>query len=324
MSGASACGCSILAEARVGDLLVGDVGGTNCRFGLVRPGDLQASAIETMRDDRFAAFEDAVAAYLEMTGARPERAVVAVAGPVRDGAASLTNRAWTIDAAALARRFGLGAVELVNDFVAQAASLPHLPPDALRRIGGPEPRPDATKAAVGPGTGLGVAALVRAGGEWLPVPSEGGHVELAAVNDREAAAFAQIRSAHGRVSAEHVLSGPGLARLHQALHGGAELPAAQVSERAGRQDPAALETVRIFLSILARFSGDVALTFGAGAVYFCGGVLPRLIGFVDPEAFRSGFEAKGPHAEMMRETATLLVTSPVAGLIGCAALARQA
>jgi len=314
-----------LAEARAGDLLVGDVGGTNCRFGLVQPGALRVTSIETMKDDRFAAFEEAVAAYLEMTGARPARAIVAVAGPVRDGAASLTNRDWTIDAGALARRFGLGGgVELVNDFVAQAASLPHLPPDALRRIGGPEPRPDATKAAVGPGTGLGVAALLRAGGEWLPVPSEGGHVELAAVNDREAAAFAQIRRAHGRVSAEHVLSGPGLARLHHALHGGAELPAAQVSERAAQQDPSALETVRIFLSILARFSGDVALTFGAGAVYFCGGVLPKLIDFVDPEVFRSGFEAKGPHAEMMRETATLLVTSSVAGLIGCAALARQA
>jgi len=322
MCGGSACACSTLAEAPRLDLLVGDIGGTNSRFGLVPPGGLRPYAIATAPDEAYAAFEDAVAAYLQQTGETPGRAVFAVAGPVRNGAAHLTNRDWTIDAAALSRRFGFAAVEVVNDFVAQAASLPHLAPDDLRRIGGPEPRPEAVKAAVGPGTGLGVAALLRVEGKWLPVPSEGGHVELAAVSDREAGAFAEIRRRHGRVSAEHVLSGPGLARLHHALHGGAELAAAAVTERATQQDAAALETIEIFLRLLARFAGDVALTFGAGAVYFCGGVLPKLIGFVDAGAFRSSFEAKGPHLGMMRETATLLVTSPVAGLVGCAALAE--
>ncbi|HVI29763.1 glucokinase [Hansschlegelia sp.] len=301
---------------------MGDIGGTNSRFGLICAGELRPRSVETAPDEAYPAFEDAVAAYLHKTSEKPRRAAFAVAGPVRNGAAHLTNRDWTIDAAALSRRFGFAAVKVINDFVAQAASLPHLAPDELRRIGGPEPRPEAVKAAVGPGTGLGVAALLRVGGTWLPVASEGGHVELAAVGEREDAAFAAIRREHGRVSAEHVLSGPGLARLHRALHGGAAISAAAVSEGAARNDPAALETIEIFLRILARFAGDVALTFGAGGVYFCGGVLPKLIGFVDTGAFRSSFEAKGPHRGMMRETATLLVTSPVAGLVGCAALAE--
>lgn len=311
-------------------VLVGDIGGTHGRFGLVSGEALRPTDVGVEGGDAHADFADAVAAYLERAGARPSRAAFAVAGPVGDGRrARITNRpSWEIDADALAERFGFERVDLMNDFVAQAACLPHLDPSEVVRIGEAAPC-DAVKAALGPGTGLGVAALVPVGGHWLPVASEGGHVEFAATDAREAAALDVIRRARGRVSAEDVVSGPGLARLYDALaaaDGCASAPLApdEIVAGAGAGDLRAAETVRLFAKMLARFAGDVALTFAArGGVYLCGGVAPRLLGLIDAASFRASFEAKDPHRPLMREIATSVVISPVAGLIGCAAMARE-
>ncbi|WP_164919670.1 glucokinase [Hansschlegelia zhihuaiae] len=309
-------------------LLVADIGGTHGRFGLLEGDGLRPGGVGIEEGDAHATFEDAVAAYLGKAGARPDRAVFAVAGPVDGGRARITNRPnWTIDAGSLRRRFGFAQVTLLNDFAAQALCLPHLEPDETRRIGGARPRA-GVKAAVGPGTGLGVAALLPEGNGWRALAGEGGHVEFAAVTPREAAAFEVIRKARGRVSAEDVLSGPGLARLHDAfaaIDGETEpgLQPGEVVASAGSGGARAAATVDAFLDMLARFCGDVALTFGAwGGVHLCGGVAPRLLDRLDAARFRSCFEAKPPHGERLSAVATLVVLSPIAGLIGCAAAAQ--
>ena len=312
-------------------LLVGDIGGTNGRFGLVDGGELRPRDVFIGKGDDHPSFDDALAAALEALAERPAHAAFAVAGPVRDGkTARITNRpAWEIDADALRARFGFARVTVMNDFVAQAASLPHLEDSETVAIG--EARPTgAAKAAVGPGTGLGVAALLPELDGWRPVAGEGGHVEFAAVDARESAAFDVVRRALGRVSAEDVLSGPGLARLHAALAkvegrvGDGASPSEIVAAARGGE-PRSRETVALFATMLARFAGDVALTFGAeGGVYLCGGVAPKLLGAFEVSAFRAAFEAKRPHENLMRGIATLVVTAPVAGLTGCAAEARRA
>ncbi|MGA0533138.1 glucokinase [Hansschlegelia sp. KR7-227] len=307
-------------------LIVGDIGGTNSRFGLVDGASPRPRGVGAQPNARHESFDDALAAYLAGAPERPKRAAFAVAGPIDGRTARLTNRAgWAIDADALARRFGFDAVTLMNDFAAQAAALPHLGPDEVAAIGDVGPSGDANKAAVGPGTGLGVAALLRVDGQWLPLATEGGHVELAATDAIEWEAFAALRRTLGRVSAEDVLAGPGLARLHGALalaRGEAEDSAepAELTARASEGDARARATITLFLTMLARFAGDVALNYGAnGGVYLCGGVAPKLLPFVDAPAFRAAFEAKRPHEERMRKIATLVVTAAEAGLIGCAA-----
>ncbi len=303
-------------------LLVGDIGGTRSRFGLTASGSVRPEAVAIGDHAGRSDFESEVADYLDRAGERPERAAFAIAAPVRGRAVRLTNGGLLVDAERLERRFGFRRVVLLNDFVAQAAALPHLLPEEATAIGPAKPRDDATKAAVGPGTGLGVAALLRDGGRWTPIPSEAGHMDLAGSNEREDAAIAAIRRRFGRAEAESALSGPGLVRLHAALHGdeGAPASAAEITELAAAGEPAALETAAIFLSMLARFAGDVALAFRAeGGVYLCGGVTPRLLPLVDPAAFRRSFEDKAPHVGLMRETATVVVSSEVAGLVGCAA-----
>jgi glucokinase len=309
--------------------LVGDIGGTHSRFGLVAEGEIAPDRVAILDNDSFSAFDDAVAAYLEQANERPRRAVIAVAGPTFGRRMTLTNRAWTIDASALEARFGFARVDLLNDFVAQAYALPHLEGSELAPIGGATPAGDRAKAAVGPGTGLGVAGLLRTNDGWLAAPSECGHVEFAAVDEREFAAFQQIRRTMGRVSAEYVLSGPGLARLHAALRAidgvSADVDAGAIAKLARAGDGPARETVTLYLRMLARFAGDVALTFSAaGGVYLCGGVTPRLLDLLDPAAFRAAFEAKSPHEDLMAATATVVVTSDRAGLIGCAAAAAGA
>ena len=312
-------------------MLVGDIGGTHGRFALAGQ-DLRPQRAGVENGEDHADFEAALAAFLEKSGARAEVAAFAVAGPVgADGGARITNRrAWLIEPRTLERRFGFARVIVMNDFVAQAASLPHLPPDALQTLGGPPPAPRGLKVAVGPGTGLGVAALApEPGGGWRPLAGEGGHVEFAATSPREWAAFEVVRRALGRVEAEAIVSGPGLGRLHGALAtvDGVEPTATEAPEivaAAEAGDARALETVRLFLTMLARFCGDLALTYAAeGGVYVCGGVAPKLAGLLDRAAFRAAFEAKAPHEAMMRATGTMLVTSPVAGLIGCAAEGRR-
>lgn len=311
-------------------LLVGDIGGTNGRFGVVDEGELRPGRVESEPGEAHQTFEAALGACLDRLDVRPSRAAFAVAAPIgEDGRARLTNRrGWTIDPRALKRRFGFDDVLVMNDFVAQAASLPHLQDDETVVIGDARPR-RAVKAAVGPGTGLGVAGLLPEGENWRPLPSEGGHVEFAPVSAREAAAFDVLRSKLGRISAEYVVSGPGLARLHDALaqaEGRAPpgLDPAAITAAAVANEREAAETAALFLSMLARFAGDMALTFGAkGGVYLCGGVAPHLLPVLDRAAFRAAFEAKAPHEAMMRATATVVVTSAVAGLIGAAAMAAR-
>lgn len=309
-------------------VLVGDIGGTNGRFGLVGDDRLRPDGVVSEPGEAHATFEAALGAALDRLGGRPSRAALAVAGPVgEDGRAVITNRrGWTIDPERLKARFGFAEVLVINDFVAQAAALPHLDASETAQIGDAPPR-RAVKAAVGPGTGLGVAALLPDGPDWRPMASEGGHVEFAPVSAREAAAFAILRRSFERISAEHVVSGPGLARLHDALaeiDGGAPsgLDPAAIAAQALGGEARASETVALFLSMLARFAGDMALTFGAaGGVYLCGGVAPHLLPALDPAAFRAAFEAKAPHGPLMREIATVVVTSGRAGLIGAAAIA---
>lgn len=311
-------------------LLVGDIGGTHGRFALAGA-DLRPEHTSVEEGGAHPDFASALAAYLDTSGVTADVAAFAVAGPVTAGeTARVTNRRnWTFDVEALKRRFGFSRVVVMNDFVAQAAALPHLAGEELVALGPGLPAPHGLKVAVGPGTGLGVAALAPEGAGWRPLPGEGGHVELAAVNQREWAAFELIRRELGRVEAEAAISGPGLARLHRALAqlDGAEATeasAADIVAAAGRGEARSLETVRLFLGMLARFCGDLALTYAAeGGVYICGGVAPKMLDLIDHAAFRSAFEAKAPHGELMRKTATAVVVSPVAGLLGCAAEARR-
>ena len=306
--------------------LVGDIGGTNARFGLAEVGRGRAAPrdVRTLPTGPMTAAE-AVSTYLSQAGARPEAVVLAVAGPVRDGAVEMTNAGWRLSEAGL-RESGFGHALIINDFVAQAWAAPLLANTEKTPIGGPAEGPAGeTVAVVGPGTGLGLSALAYGDGGAAALATEGGHVAFAPHDDVEIEVLGLLAKRYGRVSVERILSGPGLADLYDALgqlagRAAEALEPAEVSRRAEAGEPEAVATVERFCAILGAFAGDVALALGArGGVYLAGGIPPRLSRVLASGGFRTRFEDKGRFRRYMETIPTWIVTAPDAALLGAAA-----
>ena len=304
-------------------VLLADVGGTHTRFALLANSGRPERVVSWDNND-YASLQDAITSYLAELEQRPQAAVLAVAGPITGREIALTNRSWHFNLDELAGRFGFSRIQAINDFEAQAWALTQLQSGDYRNIGdnaGARSLP-GVKVVLGPGTGLGVAALVPMGGAWQAVATEGGHVSFGAAHKDEEAVFARLHES-GPVSAEMVVSGSGLPRLHGALHPAtAPLTAAAIVAQATAGDAMAGATIKLFVRLLGRFAGDVALTFKAlGGVYIAGGVTGKLGPLFDEGIFRTAFEAHPPYADLLKTLPTYLITVAHPGLIGCGALA---
>jgi len=313
-----------MAEPPVHAVLLADIGGTNSRFALAGP-DGRPERVMIVGNDTVADLEGAITRYLDETGARPNAAVLAVAAPLEGEEVALTNRAWRFRPSALARRFGFAKLRLVNDFEAIAWALTRLSSADARPLGPPPPARPGVKAVLGPGTGLGVAALVPVDGRWQVLASEGGHASFGPQTLEEMEIFAALLHECGSVSAETILSGPGLLRLLRAIDPGsqAETPEAVVAN-ALKGEAAALATVQLFVQLLGRFAGGLALTFKAvGGVYIAGGVASRLGPLLDAQAFRAAFEAHPPYEALLASIPIWLMSRSEPGLLGCAVLADE-
>ena len=305
--------------------LVADIGGTNARFGLVTSSGARPANVAVLAGSDYETLPEAVAAYLaeHAGGVRPGAACLAVAGPIDGDRYRLTNSAW----AGSVRDLDVPYAVLLNDFEALAVSLPHLEGDDLISLGGPEPG-HGVKAVLGPGTGLGVGGLVPAEHGWTPIPGEGGHVTVPVVDRRELE-IVQVLQSQGlpHVVAEHVLSGPGLVRLHRALAqvNGVAAPDLTASDIVARLDDSlCAETVEVFCGMLGSFAGNVALTLGArGGVYLGGGVLPRIVERVRTSSFRTRFAANPDMAHYLEAIGTALIVAPQPALTGAAAWLAQ-
>ncbi|TDD85165.1 glucokinase [Actinomadura rubrisoli] len=305
--------------------LVADVGGTNARFALVDGPDGEPYRVRSLSTREHAGLAEAAAAYLERhaQGVRPSAACLAVAGPVAGGTFRLTNAGWPAGTPEAVRaHLGLPHLEIVNDFEALALALPRLGADDLVAVGGAPPpgADDAPLAVIGPGTGLGVAGLVPTLGGWVPLPGEGGQVDVPAATDREIEVMRLLRAERGAATAEHLLSGDGLVRTRRLLAqidgvDAEPLDAAQISIR--RDDPLCAETLLMFCGLLGSHAGNVALTLGArGGVYLGGGILPHIADVLRGSTFRSRFEAKPPVEDYMRAIPTALIVHPGPALVG--------
>ena len=217
---------------------------------------------------------------------------------------------------------------LLNDFEAQALSLPTIPAGWEQRIGPLPFGAQGPQVILGPGTGLGVAALVEADGRFTPVSSEACHIDFGPVHPEEFELWPHLERAHGRITSESVISGAGLARVHRARmmakgHADPRVePPAVTAAAAANPKGEEAASLRLYWHIVARFAGDMAVTFVAtGGVTLSGGVLPRVVDFLDEAAFRRAFEAKAPVDGLAKRIPTRLVTREDAVLVGMAAIA---
>ena len=304
--------------------LLADIGGSKSRFALANSAG-RPERILIMENDTVADLDAAVCRYLDETGASPRAATMAIAGPIDGEEVALTNRAWRFRRGELAKRFGWSQLRIVNDFEAIAWALRNLAPTETRPLGKPVPPRDGVKVVLGPGTGLGVAALLPADGRWHVVASEGGHASFGPQAADEVEVFSRLWKACGHVSAEAVLSGPGLVRLARALDPQADSHAPEtIVAGALAREPSALAATRLFVHLLGRFAGGLALTFKAlGGVYIAGGVAGGLGPLLDEPQFRAAFEAHPPYQTLLETIPTLLMTCEEPGLIGCGVLATE-
>lgn len=315
--------------------LVADIGGTHARLGLVADESTEIFGIEQFSNKEFQSLEDVIRHYLLSSKCTtlPKKACFAVASPVLGDQVQFTNNSWSFHIPTLKKNLALDTLHVMNDFEAIARSLPLLSKKDLHQLG--EGKGSAalgqTMAALGPGTGLGMGAAVPNGlGGFVPLPSEGGHASFAPQDEREHYIQSFLMQENGFVCIEDVVSGQGLENIFRALShrdqkSEARVSAKTISDRAMIEtDPLAVESISTFCSILGSVAGDLALTTGArGGVYLAGGILPKILDFLDRSQFRKRFEAKGRYAPYLAAIPSYVIIGTEPGLIGAASLFDQ-
>ncbi len=328
-------------------VLVADIGGTHARFALAdptRPAPLLDDSIDQQPVGGHATLADAARAYLYGRNVNVHRAVFAVAGPVREGpghddVVRMTNHPWEISSTGLCEALGLDQALLVNDFAAQAMAIPLLSDKDRLDLCTPTPPTHArairSHVILGPGTGLGVAALLHRDGHDIAVPTEGGHLGFAPRTPDEAAVLQYLAASCGRVSNERLVSGGGLVNLHRALRamsgqaasgdaGDTELTPQQITGAATIGDPCCKRAVTMFCDILGAIAGDLVLAYGAwDGAYLSGGMLQYLLPALRQSDALHRFRDKGRYADLLARVPLRVVLHPQPGLLGAAAMARS-
>ena len=307
--------------------MVADIGATNVRFAALTDGGA-IGPVSRFAVRNFPDITAALDAFVQQTGTpRPARLALAIAGPIFSDEVKITNAQWHFSIRDLKQRLKLKQLAVVNDFEAQALSLPYLGNDDLIAIGQVRGThsPNAPRAVLGPGTGMGMAGLIRIGDRWHAVTTEGGYTSLSPLTDREIAVWHILRKRHGRVSVERVLSGPGLVELYQALLTIEERePETVTSEQIVHmartaKSKLAVESIELFCAWLGDVAGDAALMFLArGGVFLTGSILNDISEVLKHSRFRERFENKGRAASFIKTVPTYLITTETSALLGCA------
>ena len=312
-------------------ILIGDIGGTNARFAIIPDATAEQIHFPNVRTADFETIDDAIrSCILEKSSLRPRSAILAVAGPISADEIPLTNCDWVVRPRRMIAGLGIEDVLVVNDFEAQALAIANLSDENRERLGDASGKMVASRVVLGPGTGLGVGGLVHARGSWIPVPGEGGHVDLGPRTTRDLQIFPHVETIEGRVSAEQILCGRGIVNLYLAIctADGIEPvyadPADITSHALAGSDPVAVETISLFSTYLGRVAGDMAMIFMArGGVFLSGGISQKILPALKRPEFRAAFEDKAPHSELLSTIPTYVVTHPLAAVAGLSSYARN-
>ena len=312
-------------------IVAGDIGGTKVLLQLVdvsQAGRL-VSAEERYESNAYATFDVMLQAFFDAHVAGPVAAACfAVAGPVFGDRAEVTNLTWKMDATALAKRFNIGRVSLINDFYAVALGVPILAPGDFLVLNAGSRVNFAPIAILGAGTGLGQANLVHEGSKWNVVPSEGGHADFAPQDEEQTRLFLSLHAKYGHVSWERLLSGAGLINIHNFLTGeerpyDESLPM-EIAKSLAAGDADAARTFAIFVDIYGAEAGNMALRLLArGGVYLAGGVAAKNVEQFTDGRFMQAFLRKGRFQHILAEIPVNLITNPKVGLLGAGEMAAR-
>jgi glucokinase len=325
-------------------ILAGDIGGTKALLLLaaLRQGQVEPVLERRYTVAEFADFSVMLARFLDDCRqhrgrrARIASACFGAAGPVSDARIRMTNLTWCLDAGATAAQFDIGRVRLVNDFEAAARGIEALGPGDSATLQRGEPLSHAARVIIGAGSGLGVAYALPQGKRYQVIAGEGGHAGFAPADDEQMRLWQTLHAQFGRVSVEHVVSGPGLVRIYEFLRGtvsgSPELEQSVRAEGAAaisrfaleHGDPLACRALDLFIACYGAAAGDHALNVAArGGVYIAGGIAPKIAGRLAGGGFIAAFNAKGAHAQMTGLMPVQVVTTERLGLLGAALIAAR-
>ncbi len=318
-------------------LLVADIGGTNARFGLVEfdsalfknGGKVNYSAPRqiTLKCANYPDMASMIKACCkELDVDIPKHACLAIAGPIENGQASMTNLNWKFSINSLRDTLRMETLHVINDFASLAYAVPFLEEAELVTLYGAKSHPDAPIVVMGPGTGFGMAGLIPDQGHWKIVATEGGHASFAPTNDKEMAIKSYLLKEQNHVSVENILSGGGLVNLYRAFAYLADetaqpyTPADVSSKGLNEQDPLCREALCTFCEVLGEVAGDKALSWGAkGGVVIGGGITPKLVDILHETHFLERYKNKGPMAGYVSDISIRLIVNTNAALVGSAA-----
>lgn len=315
--------------------LIADIGGTNARFA-IETQPFQLTDILSLPCKQYDSLTLAMQDYLHRLAIpMPPHVGVAIANPVTGDKIQMTNHHWHFSIKQMQQQLGAETFLVVNDFQAQALALTQMQKQHFHFLNGvakPCPTPRQTAAVIGPGTGLGVSALIPdAGGMMSALAGEGGHVSFAPQDkfEQQLLAFA-LPLFDGHVSAERLLQGDGLPLLYQFLTANdknapkRQSPAEITQAALVEKDERCIAVLSRYCAILGSFCANVALTIGAtDGVYLSGGIVPRFIDFLKQSDFRRCFEAKGRFSPYLQKIPVYVVTHPNPGLLGAAVALHQ-
>lgn len=313
------------------EIVAADIGGTNARFAIAEVANgkvISLGQAVTIKTAEHASLQTAWEAFAREIGRRlPQAASLAVACPVAGEVLQLTNNPWIIRPALITSKLGLERFSLVNDFGAVGHAVAQLGPNYFQHLQGPDiPLPeDGVIGIVGPGTGLGVAQILRQGGTYQVVETEGGHIDFAPLNVLEDKILLHLRQRYRRVSIERIVSGPGLRNIYEALGAieGRQIHAdddtALWTTAFEGTDSLATAALDRFCLSLGSIAGDIALVQGASAIVIAGGLGQKLARVLSRSGFSSRFIAKGRFERRMAAIPVKLVMHPQPGLFGAAA-----
>lgn len=313
------------------EIVVADIGGTHARFAIAEIIDGKVTLLRDiikMKASEHASLQIAWQAYGEQLGrALPKDGALAVAGPVGGEVIYFTNSSWLVRPALISEKLGLERYTLINDFAAVAHAVAQMGDDMFSPICGPQPTAPVAgiTTVVGPGTGLGVAHILRHDNGYHVTATEGGHIDFAPLDRIEDALLDHLRQAHRRVSVERIVAGPGLSVIYQVLASLEQQTAQLLDDRQLWQlalsgdDSLAAAAFDHFCLSLGSVTGDIALAQGAAQVVMAGGLGQRIADRLPSSGFRERFVAKGRFQSMMEAIPVRQLNHDEPGLYGAAA-----
>lgn len=318
-------------------LLAGDVGGTKTVLALFARGSSSEHPLRSVTYDsrKSACLEEIIRAFLADESRSPASAVLAVAGPVVDESAIVTNLPWTFSASSIREASGIPEVLLMNDLEGLAWAVPHLGESDVFVLNDAPPTDEGAIAVIASGTGLGEAFITRGAGRTVAHPTEGGHSDFAPRNPIQMELLQFLSREFDHVSYERVASGSGIPNVYRFFRDGRELTEEpSIRERlAATDDPTPVivraacegeselcrQTVETFIEILGAEAGNLALkVMATGGVFLGGGIPPRVLRLLETGTFMQAFTGKGRFASLLQAIPIHVVLEPRAALRGAA------